>query len=162
MAYIAPIEGYCRGKRHLSLDLQVHFPASLTLQQRAALHSAAEEAGIRHASSGEAAARHIVLGDASQPQVHVEDAGRISDAQLCELLRQHLDISAEPFFASSSGHAPGNGRATERRSAVRGAAGQPQLDAALTLNSFVASTLPLLDLEREAEIAQVCTSAKSF
>ena len=146
----------------IRIDLQVHFPASLTAQQRAALHSAAEEAGISHASSGEGAARHITLGDTSQPQVQVEDVGRTSNAQLCELLRQHFAISAEPFFASSRGHTPENGQAADRRSAVRRSAGRGQLDAALTLSSFVASTLPLLDLERDAEIAQVCTSAISI
>lgn len=107
-------------------------------------------------------------------------SGVLSDDALCALLRQHLRLDAAAAFSAqrsastgdrsqgqqaSAAHGPttqqgalaSRGRA-EHGQPVGGVRGGPASGGPaarpLTLEAFVARTLPLIELEREAEVAQ--------
>jgi hypothetical protein len=88
-------------------------------------------------------------------QVVIEDSGSMTDEALCELMRRHLKIDAAPFLASTS--------RPKRTKPFGGTASKPgqkggrshSYDAPISLEEFVTKMLPLLDLEKDAEIAQV-------
>ena len=108
--------------------------------------------------------------------------GVLSDNALCALLRQHLRLDAAAAFSTqrpastgergqrqqgtaAQGPATQQGALASRGRAKRGqhggaVRGEPAAGEAatrpLTLEAFVARTLPLIELEREAEVAQAC------
>lgn len=168
----------CPDARHASAPtprLQLVFPASLTARQRAAVHAVGERHGLPHSSQGEGSERRIVLGHAGAPAVVlVEPAGGgaaagtcspVSDDQLAALIKQHLQLDAAEEFAqmASSSRSGGGGGGAQRptvgggpwRRAEAAAAAKPGSKGLLTPEDFIARVLPLLDMEREAEVAQV-------
>jgi len=108
--------------------------------------------------------------------------GALSDDALCALLRQHLCLDAAAALsapapaaqasqttgpagyppADGGGQGGGRGRGAEGAAArARPAVGRGTGPARpLTLDEFVARTLPLIELEREAEVAQVRSPAE--
>ena len=164
--------------------MRVAFPASLQPRQRAALHAAAEAAGLDHASAGDGAARAIALG-AADAAVVVDAAAELaggsgsgsgdgsggdgdgapSDADLCALLEKHLRFDAAPFFAATAASKPPPPRAAPEsaaRAAARAAGfGARSADAAraVGLDEFVERTARLLELERAADVAQATEAA---
>ena len=111
--------------------------------------------------------------------VEVPD-GELSDDALCALLRQHLRLDASAAFSAQRSPSNGERNKGQQASAAQGPAtqqgalsrrgraergqhggavqGGPVAGEAaarpLTLEAFVARTLPLIELEREAEVAQ--------
>lgn len=81
-------------------------------------------------------------------QVLSDDGAAVSDKDLCAVLKETLNIDASKAFSSSHS----NGSA---------AAKLPQKGAlqknckVLTVEDYVSQTLPLLELEKDAEVAQV-------
>jgi hypothetical protein len=154
--------------------VRIAFPSSLTPRQRAALHAAAEAFGVPHASAGEGADRCIALGPegaAACVDAGAAAGGPLSDEALCALLQQHLSIDAAPHFAAApaaggGGRGAGTGAAAAARAAAKAAgfgAGDrgALVKAPLSLEEFVERTGRLLELEREADIAQA-TEATSL
>ncbi|KAL4427329.1 hypothetical protein ABPG77_003238 [Micractinium sp. CCAP 211/92] len=152
-------------------DVQLIFPASLSARQRAAVHAIGERHGLPHSSQGEGAERHIVLGPAGAPAVVLgEPAGdsaasvqpALSDDQLAALIKQHLQLEVAEEFASKPGSSNGGGDGARRppvgggpwRRAEAAAAAKPGSRGLVTPEEFIARVLPLLDMEREAEVAQ--------
>lgn len=152
--------------------MQLIFPASLTARQRAAVHAIGERHGLPHSSQGEGAERHIVLGPSGAPAVVLgEPAGdgaasvqpALSDDQLAALIKQHLQLEVAEEFASKPGSSNGGGDGARRppvgggpwRRAEAAAAAKPGSRGLVTPEEFIARVLPLLDMEREAEVAQV-------
>lgn len=145
------------------------FPASLTARQRAILHDIAESAGLHHASAGQGDARHIVVGSAnvSARKVSVPDkGGSLSDADVAAALLQHLGLNASDRFASNaskggSGAAAGKGRGANGSGtgvgSKHGGGGGDGSDGSpepASLEAFVELNRRLIDLERQAEVAQ--------
>ncbi|KAK9808936.1 hypothetical protein WJX72_006613 [[Myrmecia] bisecta] len=147
----------------LPTAVQLVFKPNLTARQRAILHEVAEQHGIPHSSSGEGDARRIRVGSTDAASVEVPDGTAIdvSDELICELLAVHLKLDAADAFAPRSKPAPNgssgplaeNGREVRMQFAERGAAAKPG-GKQLSLEAFVAQTLPLLELEKDAEVAQ--------
>lgn len=71
----------------------------------------------------------------------------MSDEDLCRLLCEHFHIDSSAEFGGQSTK-PAAGK--QRVQSAQKANGE-----LLTLEAFVSRTLPLLELEREAEVAQV-------
>lgn len=160
---------------------QLRFPPSLSARQRAAVHAVGERWGLPHSSCGEGAARHIILGpEGAQHTIHLglpaagEGGGggvgssstdgtcsssEPTDAQLTALIQQHLGIDASDAFAA--GPPPGGQKAAAARppAAWQGGAkagkAQPGAKGLVSVDEFIAKVLPLLEMEREAEVAQV-------
>ena len=84
-------------------------------------------------------------------QVYGGDRTSISDEELCSFLKDKLNIDAAGAF--SSGQSIGS-RTTEPAELPQKGRLQ-QGHRALTVEGFVSQTLPLLELERDAEVAQV-------
>lgn len=160
--------------------VQLLFPPSLTARQRAILHLVAEQHGLAHSSQGEGEARRIALGppsaartldlcadaaaaaiaDGSRPGDGTDGSagGATSDEQLAALLRQHLSIDAASAFAASSGSS-GTAVAAGRRGAAAGwkppsKSSKPGAAGMVSVEAFIAQVLPLLELERAAEVTQ--------
>ena len=77
----------------------------------------------------------------------------LSDEVICELLREHFHIDGSGDFRAP--HA--KPAATKLQSENDRKASGKQL----SLEEFVSQTLPLLEMEREAEVAQVLNPAMS-
>ncbi len=71
----------------------------------------------------------------------------MSDEDLCRLLYEHFHIDSSAEFGAPSAK-PAAGK--QRVQCAQKANGE-----LLTLEAFVSRTLPLLEMEREAEVAQV-------
>ncbi len=159
-------------RTHTRTLVQLIFPASLSARQRAAVHAIGERHGLPHSSQGEGAERHIVLGPSGAPAVVLgEPAGdgaasvqpALSDDQLAALIKQHLQLEVAEEFASKPGSSNGGGDGARRppvgggpwRRAEAAAAAKPGSRGLVTPEEFIARVLPLLDMEREAEVAQV-------
>lgn len=156
------------------LRLQLVFPASLTARQRAAVHAIGERYGLPHTSQGEGAKRHIVLGPAGVPALVLGEPERdgsagtaapMSDDQLAAFIKQHLQLDAAEEFASVPSSGGGGGGSRHQavagepwRRAEAAAAAKPGSKGLLTPEDFITRFLPLLDMEREAEVAQVLRS----
>ncbi|CAL5218349.1 g9 [Coccomyxa viridis] len=130
---------------------KVLFPASLTARQRAILHEIAEEHGFAHNSDDVEGQRQISICSKTRSsdttKVLSDDGAAVSDKDLCAVLKETLNIDASKAFSSSHS----NGSA---------AAKLPQKGAlqknckVLTVEDYVSQTLPLLELEKDAEVAQ--------
>ena len=107
-------------------------------------------------------------------------SGVLSDDALCALLRQHLRLDASTAFSAQRSPSNGDWSKGQQASAAQGPATQQAALASrgraergqhggavrggpaageaaarpLTLEAFVARTLPLIELEREAQVAQ--------
>ncbi|KAK9868471.1 hypothetical protein WJX84_007692 [Apatococcus fuscideae] len=144
-----------------ALQKCIIFPTCLTAKQRAAIHHWADKHGLRHASIGEAESRQICIGAlAAKQQVSIRGADAIADADVCSLLHQHLHLDTEQLLVhlSPAANLPqaANGTVQQRTSSRHVAAGSmtPALPRKLTPEQFVEQTLPLLELEKTAEIQQ--------
>lgn len=147
--------------------VQLLFPPLLTARQRAAIHAAGEQSGLPHVSAGEGAERRISLGPAGGTVVNVTadsaTTGGLSDTQLIEIIQKHLNIDATPAFAAAgssagAGAAGGGGRRAaprgKRVNASKAAQSKPSSKRPVSVDDFVEQVLPLLELERAAEVAQ--------
>lgn len=82
-----------------------------------------------------------------------------TDAQLIALIQQHLGIDASDAFAA--GPPPGQAAAAAARPPAAWQGGskagkaQPGAKGLVSVEEFIAKVLPLLEMEREAEVAQV-------
>ena len=82
-----------------------------------------------------------------------------TDAQLIALIQQHLGIDASDAFAA--GPPPGQAAAAAARLPAAWQGGskagkaQPGAKGLVSVEEFIAKVLPLLEMEREAEVAQV-------
>lgn len=74
----------------------------------------------------------------------------LPDEELCALLQQHFHIEGRAAFAEDSRPAEQHGE-SQQPSVLPSAPGQP----ALSVDEFVAKMLVLLDMEHDAEKAQV-------
>ena len=143
--------------RYHPARVQLELPACLTARQRAVLHALAEQHGLGHGSSGEGGARRLTLGPAAAPAAPLPpglaEATAVSDEQLAALLRQHLGIDAAPALAQPP---PGPAASAVRPAQPARAAAAPAVPGAaglVSVEEYVAATLPLLELERGAEVA---------
>jgi len=84
----------------------------------------------------------------------------MADEALCRLVDLHLHIDLAPFLASTSGGKEAQGSKASGRGPSKGGKRGGGADAD-SLEEFVSRTLPLLDLEKDAEIAQVGSSSVS-
>ena len=84
-------------------------------------------------------------------QVFERDRTSISDEELCSFLKNKLDIDAAGAF--SRGQSDGSRTAAPAELPQKGRLQQGHRK--LTVEGFVSQTLPLLELERDAEVAQV-------
>ena len=117
---------------------------------------AAEAGGARGADSSEDAGSSpngSGSGGSGQPP--------LSDEQLVALIQQHLNLDAAAAFAGSGTGGAGTGRQQPPGAGAAGwrhggpsAAAQPGARGLVTVEEFVAQLLPLLEMEREAEVAQ--------
>jgi superfamily I DNA and/or RNA helicase len=114
----------------------VTFPPQLSAAQRALVHELAGAAGLAHCSVGEQAARRIVVGSGTEeaPYAIPHDDKPVADATLARWLAQYCSLYA-PAAAAPPRARSGGGTT-------------------LSVESFCATTLPLLELERAAEVAQ--------
>jgi hypothetical protein len=82
------------------------------------------------------------------------ESEQLSDEDICALLMHHFSIDGHAAFAEEARPAAGaNG-------CMKSSGKQPaSKHAAVSLEDFVARTLPLLDMEHEAEKAQVSSLA---
>eukprot|EP00899_Mesostigma_viride_P028330 jgi/Mesvir1/8682/Mv26108-RA.1 len=136
---------------------RLRFPPSLTARQRAIIHEIAEEHGLSHASTGEDAARHIRVWTEDDTGEELVVTGEDDDA-ICSAMRKLLgeDVSARfreaataPGGRSQAGGPASNAAAAEKMyKTLGGAASKP-----LTLEEFISRTLPLIDMEKDAEMA---------
>ena len=74
----------------------------------------------------------------------------VSDEELCIALRAKLNVDASKALSSCS-----NGSAVAKRAELPQKGALQQGCKVLTVEDFVSRTLPLLELERDAEFAQV-------
>lgn len=93
----------------------------------------------------------------------------LSDDQLVSLIKQHLGLDAGEVFASMASSSIGGGGGGRAAAAAAGkayvppswnrgdgaAAAKPGAQGLTTPEEFIARVLPLLEMEREAEVAQV-------
>ncbi|KAL4856486.1 DNA-binding protein SMUBP-2 [Chlorella vulgaris] len=119
------------------------------------------ELGAPDAAAAGAAAAAPAGGGGSDPQQQQGLPQPLSDDQLVSLIQQHLNIDASAAFAApapaTASHQSGQpGHGTDRRNGGRPAASaaQPGTHSQLSVDDFVARLLPLLEMEREAEVAQ--------
>lgn len=85
-----------------------------------------------------------------------------TDAQLIALIQQHLGIDASDAFAA--GPPPGKAAAASRPAAAwqggsKAGKAKPGAKGMISVEEFIARVLPLLDMERDAEVAQVRLAA---
>lgn len=85
-------------------------------------------------------------------QITIEGKGLLNDDELCALVRKHLTVELSPFLVPSQQQGLQNGK--KLTPTGRGGESQ-QAIASLSLEEFVAATLPLVELERNAEVTQV-------
>lgn len=145
---------------------QLVFPPSLTARQRAAIHAIGEAAGLQHTSEGAGPGRRATLGSGRVEDLAGGGGGgsssaALTDEQLIELIQQHLSIDAAPAFASQRNG--DEGAQGPRAAAARGGGGggsgsgggglAPNPRGMVSLEAFVQRTLPLLEMERAAEVA---------
>ncbi|EFJ52473.1 hypothetical protein VOLCADRAFT_79084 [Volvox carteri f. nagariensis] len=132
-------------------EVLVVFPPSLSARQRALIHEVAEENGLHHASDGSGEGRFIMVGSrkagARKVNVAAPSGGAFSVADLCAALLEHLGIDATDHLPSTSAAGRQAGRA-QVRSETRAQ------DDPATVETFVELSRRLIDMEREAEIAQ--------
>lgn len=131
------------------LQCQFLFPACLSPKQRAILHELANSHGEPHASTEEGTNRRLSIGKPELPIKEVEPAiVSLSNAELAELLRQHLGWDC-PELLVEDRHPPGGRQGDKAAAASNDAQGPP-----LSLEGFVAQMLPLIEMEKAAEVAQ--------
>ncbi|KAK9825119.1 hypothetical protein WJX74_010900 [Apatococcus lobatus] len=143
---------------------RITLPACLTARQRAALHQWAEARSLKHESVGEGDTRKLCLGpDDAHEQVSIPEAEAISDGELCQLIHKHLHVDTEQLLDGLSSTPTATQKANSHltKGDVVKATGQraghelrPQLPQKLTPEQFVEQMLPLLELEKSAEIQQ--------
>ena len=80
-----------------------------------------------------------------------DDQTAVSDEELCAVLKERLDVDASKAFSSSQN----NGSPAAKQAHLPQKGALQQGCETLTVEKFVSQTLPLLELEREAEVAQV-------
>lgn len=102
--------------------LQLILSSGVTARQRAVLHELSEVHGLQHRSVGEGLDRRLVIGpdEATHVTAAPQGDGKISDAQLADLIQQHLHIDARPSLATAA-PPPSN---TSGKLSAAGAAGQ--------------------------------------
>ena len=86
----------------------------------------------------------------------------LTDEQLVALIQQHLHLDATAAFAGSKpSNGSAGGAAGGRPAAARAgaAAAKPSAKGLISVEAFVAQMLPLLEMEREAEVAQASQPA---
>jgi len=144
------------------------FPASLSARARAALHAAAEEAGVSHVSKGEGAERRLEVGESEPGRsiIEVEVASGDDDQALCSLFAQHFSLDPTPHFLAASKQSEQDKKAkkkskkdsetTTKTSASASGTdfdekAQPDPGRYLSPEAFAAALTPLLELERTAE-----------
>ncbi|KAK9834338.1 hypothetical protein WJX81_008466 [Elliptochloris bilobata] len=130
--------------------VSILFPTALTPRQRALLHEVAEGNSVAHASAGEGAERRIRLGEAA-----ASTAVEVPDGALSDDAVPHTAAGAAPSPSQRGARNLGAGEegGPSRALAVPPAARAP------TLEAFVARTLPLIEMEREAEVVQALESS---
>lgn len=84
-------------------------------------------------------------------QVLDDNRTAVSDEELCAVLKERLNVDASEAFRSSNA----GGSAAARRAHLPQKGAVQQGYKALTVEHFVTQMLPLLELERDAEVAQV-------
>ena len=109
----------------------VVFPAALNAAQRARLHEAAEQAGLAHESTGEGEQRMITVG--SGKRVVLTSDGPVSDLAVRGWLKQYFGVTQSQSHAAAKSHAQTS-------------------TAPPTVESFVATTRRLIDVERGADV----------
>ena len=87
-------------------------------------------------------------------QVFDSDRKAVSDEELCAMLQERLHVDASKAFSSSQN----NGSPAPKQAHMPQKGALQQGCKALTVDEFVSRTLPLLELEQEAEVAQVKSS----
>ena len=87
----------------------------------------------------------------SAAQVLDDDRTAVSDEDLCAALKETLQLDASKAFSSS--HSTGSTTAKEAHLPQKGVLHKGCK--VLTVQDYVSQTLPLLELERDAEVAQV-------
>lgn len=132
----------------------VRLPACLDPKQRAILHAVAEQYGLAHSSIGEGQARQLLLGNSQEPLQDVETAAEeLSNEQLCELLDNYLHIDARPSFAAAVARSPIQPKQAAHPHKGSGT-GDKHAYSDISVSDFISSTLPLLEMEKNAEVAQ--------
>lgn len=110
--------------------------------------------------SSKAAAAAVAATDGSSAAANgasssgTGDGQELSDEQLIALLAEHLSIDAADAFAAAAAPAAQQPPAAWRPSSKAGKA-KPGAKGLVSVEDFVAQVLPLLDMERDAEVAQV-------
>ena len=84
-------------------------------------------------------------------QAFDDSRAEISDEELCIALRAKLHVDAGKALSNSRS----NDSAVAKRAELPQKGALQQGCGALTVEDFVSRTLPLLELERDAEVAQV-------
>ncbi|KAL3144155.1 hypothetical protein ABBQ32_14187 [Trebouxia sp. C0010 RCD-2024] len=126
----------------------LRLPACVTPKQRAILHALAEQHSLQHTSVGEGPARQLLLGH-SQETLKDADmlaADRMTNEELCQLLDKHLHIDARPAFAAAP--------VEQRSKSTDACTGSHHAHSTVSVSDFVSTTLPLLEMEKNAEVAQ--------
>ncbi|KAK9915598.1 hypothetical protein WJX75_001370 [Coccomyxa subellipsoidea] len=134
-----------------AVTTQVEFPSAVSARQRAVLHDIASHHGLSHTSAGDDDERRITLGSSSSSKapterVNIAKCEALSDEAICDLLREHFNIDGSSDFA-----APHAKPAAPKACIQNGRKASGKL---LSLEDFVSRTLPLLEMEHEAEVAQ--------
>lgn len=140
-------------------------------------HSSSGEGAARHITLGPADAERVI--DCTWPAVGDGGGGggggtgtssscgvngsssdsSPTDAQLIALIQQHLGIDASDAFAA--GPPPGQAAVAAARppaawhGSSKAGKAQPGAKGLVSVEEFIAKVLPLLEMEREAEVAQV-------
>lgn len=135
---------------------QLVFPPSLTSRQRAFLHEVAEAAGLPHASSGDGAARHIVVGsDGAADRVEIGEQDVGDDDALCALLERHLCVDALTLLQRR----PSTSGASDAPLDLAARQDVPLARSTIYIDAYLSSTRALVEMEREAEVAQATEAA---
>eukprot|EP00898_Chlorokybus_atmophyticus_P008172 jgi/Chlat1/8356/Chrsp80S00636 len=131
---------------------RITLPPTLSARQRALLHELAEAHGLRHQSQGDEGSRQITLWrDNVTDGTHweIDSSGEFFAnedlaAAMCKFLQQ--DVRAKLLNALNASKPQAPAASTKQHYA------KPQHHTALSLDDFVAQTLPLIDLEKSAEM----------
>mmetsp|Transcript_18952 Transcript_18952/g.52864 ORF Transcript_18952/g.52864 Transcript_18952/m.52864 type:complete len:800 (-) Transcript_18952:678-3077(-) len=125
-------------------------PPTLSARQRAAVHQAADEAGIPHESTGDGNDRRLTLGSKDNLYTFPADQELMDDQLAVEVQqRMRLDIRSA-FLSSSISAADAPPRPISTKAAREGAA-QKRV---MSLEEFVAMTVPLLEAEKMSEVEE--------
>lgn len=147
-----------RGKMPL-----LRFSASLSARSRAALHAAAEEAGVSHVSKGEGSERRLEVGDGIVVNVSTAD----DEASLCKLFTEHFGLDPAPHFLAAAKQPERDTNKAKKKTKVKEEEEEEEAKATarsidfreqdndprrfLSPSAFAAALSPLLELERNAE-----------